>query len=151
MTQHQQANFIAGAGIEGDRYCDKTGFWSFRRGAYRHVTLVTEEELAHYNSIQTLATFTPENIRRNLVIANLELSSLLGQYLTIGGVELYVVRLINFCPRMNDMFGSAELTRMFNNNGWKLGAHCEVIESGTVSVDDIVTVKPFVYPKLLDF
>ena len=146
MQQQQQVNVVANAGIEGDRYYNKKGFWSFRPGSYRQVTIVTEEEIARYNSLQSVRGFTPENLRRNFIVSGISLESMIGQYISIGSAELWVVRPIIFCPRLKDILDAPELAKMFNSNGWKIGAHCEIVKGGVVSSNDIVQIKLYPYP-----
>jgi len=79
---------VPGVGLEGDRYASERGTFSGRPSASsRDVSLIdvaTVDDVAR----ATGHDLCPGDLRRNLVVAGLELESLIGAVLRIGAVRL---------------------------------------------------------------
>ncbi len=91
---------IAGRGLEGDRYCNRTGTYSTDPGSGREVTLIESEAieaLAREYDVQ----LPPSLARRNVVTRDLALNHLVGETFAVGAVVLRGMRLCEPCLHLD--------------------------------------------------
>ena len=124
------------AGLLGDRY-------GGRAGGKRQVTLIAREDLAAVARFlgRTEAELPPELVRRNLVIAGLNLQALKGRHLAIGNdpattVVLEVTGECHPCSRMEEVLGSGG----YNALRGRGGLTARVVRAGTVRLGEPVEV-----------
>ncbi|MCU1537918.1 MAG: sulfurase [Humibacillus sp.] len=115
----------AGAGLVGDRY---------HGSRHRHVTVQAIEAL------EAAATdlgrpVDPGLTRRNITVTGADLPTRPGERLTIGDVELEVVRIAAPCRLLDDTLGPGA-ARALHARG---GTVFRLLTSGTISVGDPVT------------
>ncbi len=116
----------AGKGLVGDRY----------HGArHRHVTLQAQSDLDL--AMAALGyEFQPGDTRRNITVDVGPIPTTPGERLTIGDVELEVVRIAAPCKIMEDAVGPGATPALRR----RAGTCFRVLSSGTISLGDEVTV-----------
>ncbi len=99
----------------------------------RAVTLIQAE---HIGAIQDLsgAEFDPLDLRRNLLVSGINLTSLLGARFSVGEVVLEGTLPCDPCEHMERLLGPGGLAAMTG-----MGGLCaRVIQPGTIRVGDVV-------------
>ena len=127
MQQVPRVDAIAGAGLDGDRYC--TGHGSFNKGAQgkRQVTLI--------NGIFFKgSSFEYVDSRRNIVTMGVELMCLIGKEFQVGRAQFRGVKYCDPCTRPSTLCGKKRsFKEAFFDRG---GLIAEIIESGIIKVGD---------------
>jgi MOSC domain-containing protein YiiM len=130
------AEAITGRGLAIDRYGLGTGFYSYKVGPDRHLTLIAAEQ------VEELAAegvqFDPGEHRRNLVTRGLDLTSLVGRTFFVGDVELRGVRLCPPCVHLEEVTGRAGLREAIGPD--RGGLRTEVVRGGLLRVGDAIRV-----------
>ncbi len=124
----QRVTAEAGKGLVGDRY---------HGTRHRHVSVQSAEDLAEAAEALGRAV-PPEGTRRNLTISHGRVPNSPGSRMTIGGIELEVVRIAAPCRLMDDTLGpggAAALRR-------RAGSICRVLVGGEIGVGDPVRWPP---------
>ena len=80
---------IANHGIEGDRYCSGSGYWSESDNC--EITLIAQENLNHIEKITQIKVQNGEH-RRNIVTTNIDLNQLKGKRFRIGSAYFSYTR-----------------------------------------------------------
>ena len=119
---------VGSAGLTGDH----------GRAGKRAVTLIQAEHLPVIARLAGLApeTVTPERLRRNLVVAGLNLGAMRGKRLRIGagGVVLEIGGPCAPCSRMEAELGPGGYTAMRGHGGWCAA----VVTPGSLRLGDAV-------------
>jgi MOSC domain-containing protein YiiM len=115
----------AGTGLVGDRY---------HGTRHRHVTIQAVEAL-EAAAADLGRPVDPGLTRRNVTVSGAELPTRPGERLTIGDVELEVVRIAAPCRLLDDTLGPGA-ARALHARG---GTVFRLLTSGTISVGDEVT------------
>ncbi len=115
---------IAADGLEGDH----------GRAGKRAVTLFQAEHLAVIAALLGRPSVRPEDLRRNLGVAGLNLAALRGAELRIGTARLRVEGPCPPCSRMEEAFGPGGYSAVRGHGGW----YASVLEAGAVALDDRV-------------
>ncbi len=132
MQRVESAAAISGCGLEGDRYCKGTGYWT-PMGDVCEVTLIASEDLEHIQREIGLSVANGEH-RRNIITSGVELDDLRGKRFRIGEVVLRYDRPRPPCKHIQDMTEPG-MTRALVNRG----GHCaQVVEAGTIRPGDTV-------------
>ncbi len=118
----------AGAGLVGDRY---------HGSRHRHVTVQSAEQLRAAAEIYG-SPIEPQMTRRNITISAGEVPAKPGDRLTIGSVELEVVRIAAPCKLLEDVIGRGAKESLRR----KAGSVCRVLEGGTITIGDPVDLQP---------
>ncbi|MEP6019793.1 MAG: MOSC domain-containing protein [Paracoccaceae bacterium] len=117
---------IGAAGLIGDH----------SKAGKRAVTLIQAE---HLNAIGAyLGRSDPvaaADLRRNLVVAGLNLSALKGRQVNVGTAILRITSICAPCSRMEETFGHGGYSAVRGHGGWC----AEVIEPGRVCLEDEIT------------
>jgi MOSC domain-containing protein YiiM len=116
----------AGRGIVGDRY---------HGTKHRHVTVQSAERLAEAETELGIPVL-PEGTRRNVTISSGEVPTAPGSRITIGEVELEVVRVAAPCRILDDEIapGAAAALRR------RAGSVCRALVGGRIQVGDRVRI-----------
>lgn len=133
MQPLDSAKLVAGVGIEGDRYATGRGYYSKTPRADRQVTLIemeTLEALARDHGIE----LAPNETRRNLTTRHVPLNHLVGRRFRVGAVLLLGARLNVPCKYLEQVTGKPVYAPLLNRSG----LNCEIIESGTVRIGDVL-------------
>src|SRR5262245_43026832 len=85
MESRSAVRAIAGQGLEGDRYCEGTGYYSGDPIWDASVTLIELEAIEAVKRDFGLEIH-PASARRNIVVQGVQLESLLGKRFRVGEV-----------------------------------------------------------------
>lgn len=139
MLNVNQIVLEAGKGIFGDRYYNQEGTFS-NKGEIepdRDVTLIEIEKIDALNKEHNL-DITAEDLRRNIVVSNCDLNSLVDKEFQIGEVVLKGLRLCEPCKYLSDKLNEKKvLTEMVH----KAGLRAQIIKSGSIDLNSQVEVK----------
>lgn len=133
MESAQEANAIAGQGLEGDRYAVGIGQWSKTPGAGREITLIeieSIEALAREKSV----SISPGAARRNVVTQGVALNDLVGREFQVGAVRLCGVRLCDPCAYLETLTQPGVLAGLIHRGGLR----ADVVQGGTIRVNDAI-------------
>lgn len=134
MQRLPEVRALAGCGLEGDRYCQGTGYWT-PFGDVCEATLISGEDLDYIESELGLKVKSGEH-RRNIVVRGMDLSSLAGKRFRVGDALLEYDRPRPPCRHVQEMTDPG-MTRALVNRG----GHCaRVIEGGHIREGDAVEV-----------
>lgn len=131
MLVLNEASVEPGIGIIGDRFKGTSK-------SKRQVSLVQAEHLEVIAKLVNLDRVAPEMLRRNLVVAGINLLALKGQQFKIGDALLEYSGLCHPCSRMEEMFGKGG----YNATRGHAGILARVIKSGRFTLGDEVSVEP---------
>jgi len=117
------------SGLTGDHYQGSSG--------KRQVTLIQQEHLVVIESIIGRPV-TPQMLRRNLVIAGINLLALKKQQFRIGEAVFLATGICHPCSRMATVLGPGGYNAMRGHGG----ITAQVIFNGTIRINDQVTPLP---------
>jgi MOSC domain-containing protein YiiM len=132
-TRIDATTAIAGVGLADDRL-GKAGAAEL---STRQVTLIQSEHLAVIAQLARVPRVDPVALRRNLVIAGINLSALKNARLRIGAALLEIVGPCQPCSRMEAAIGRGGYAAMRGHGGWT----ARVLEGGALQVGDAVRVE----------
>lgn len=132
MKRVDEVEAIAGAGLEGDRYCTGEGSYNKGRKGKRQVTLLNASFL-----IQSAFTF--EETRRNILTADVELMSLIGEEFYVGDVHMRGIKYCIPCDIPSQVSGRAGFKEAFQD---RAGIVAEIIEGGLIKIGDRIIPPP---------
>lgn len=134
MRTVPEAECISGRGIAGDRYFLGTGTFSpTAKKPSQEVTLVEAEEIDRFNE-QCGASYTPRDVRRNLVTRGIRLNDLVGRRFAVGVVVLEGIRLCEPCSYLAGLTRPDVLEALVH----RAGLRAAIVEGGTIRVGDAV-------------
>mgnify|MGYP001042544919 CR=1 FL=1 len=126
----EEAFLRAGVGITGDRYASK--------GGKRQVTMIQSEHIQAIAAFVSKDCLDPALLRRNIVVAGINLLSLKGQRFSVGSAVLEFTGLCHPCSRMEEVLGEGGYNAMRGHGG----ITAKIIESGVIRMDDKVSPCP---------
>jgi hypothetical protein len=131
----KRAEFVSGKGIEGDRYFNSIGTFSekLKESGDFEVTLIEQEEIDAFNNISGL-NYSNSYFRRNIVTTGIRLNPLVGSKLSLGEVQLTVVRLCEPCAYLSDILGEEIMQHMVH----KAGIRAVITKSGIAEAGNTV-------------
>ncbi|HZY66537.1 MAG: MOSC domain-containing protein [Actinomycetota bacterium] len=130
MSRVEEIRAIEGCGLEGDRYCEGTGFWT-PYGDVCEVTLIEAEDLEEIEEELGLHVANGEH-RRNIVTRGIELAGLRGRRFRIGEAVLEYDRPRPPCRHIQEVTEPG-MTRALKRRG----GHCvRVVKGGTIRAHD---------------
>ena len=129
MGRHAQAGRIAWIGIRPGRREPVRAVAAAEAGAAglvgdhgragkRAVTLVQAEHLAAVGAYLGRGPVPPEALRRNLVVAGLNLAALNGWTVTVGEAVLRITGICAPCSRMEETLGRGGYNALRGHGGW---------------------------------
>jgi len=121
---------VAGAGVAGDRYAMKRGYWSDPKWPDQELTFV-EAEVAEALSIESGA------LRRNVVVRGVRLDELIGARFTLGEALIEGVRPCDPCAHIEQVNARPGLLKELAGRG---GLRARIVRGGRVRVGDALTV-----------
>ncbi|PLY06232.1 MAG: sulfurase [Arcobacter sp.] len=125
-------------GIYGDRYFYQEGTFS-NKGKIepdRDVTLIEIEKINAFNT-EFNNTITAEDFRRNIVVSNCDLNSLVDKEFQIGNVVLKGIRLCEPCKYLSDKLNNQEVLSKIVN---KAGLRAQIIKGGSIDMSSQLEV-----------
>ena len=132
MQNVNQIVLEVGKGIFGDRYFNQEGTFS-NKGKIepdRDVTLIEIEKINEFNE-KFNQNITALDLRRNIVISNCDLNSLVDKEFQIGNVVLKGIRLCEPCKYLSNKLDNEKvLTQMVN----KAGLRAQIVKGGSIDM-----------------
>lgn len=122
-----QANAVAGKGLEGDRYYD--------HDVDSQVTLIESEAIDAMAADGGLKIAYAE-ARRNIVTRGVELTSLLNKEFKVGAVTLRGARLSEPCQHLAELTDQKVIEGLVHKGGLK----AQILSDGVIRVGDSVQV-----------
>jgi MOSC domain-containing protein YiiM len=119
---------VVGEGLAGDRY---------RHDGQRQVTLIQRKHLAAVAALVGLDALDPARLRRNLVVAGLNLLALKGRRFRVGAAVLEHTGPCEPCSRMEEALGPGGYNAMRGHGG----ITARVVEGGLIGVGDEVIAR----------
>ncbi|KAA5542825.1 MOSC domain-containing protein [Adhaeribacter rhizoryzae] len=113
--------------LAGDHYAGKPG-------SKRQVTLIQAEHLTTVAAIMNIPNLDPGLIRRNLVVAGLNLLALKDRQFWVGEVLLEYTGLCHPCSRMEENLGPGGYNAMRGHGG----ITARILQGGLLKVGDVV-------------
>jgi MOSC domain-containing protein YiiM len=133
-----RARAIAGRGLEGDRYHDGTGSFSWKgRGNGRDLTLVAAEALEAL-AAERGVDLDGAATRRNVLTRGVDLDALLGRRFSIGEAICVGVRRCEPCTHLADLTDPGVLPGLAGRGGLR----ADIVVGGFVAVGDPVDALP---------
>lgn len=134
MQRVEQAEALAKKGLAGDRYCERTGYWTGTDEC--QVTLIEAEDLEAIGRDQDVKVMNGEH-RRNLVVRHLRLGELAGKQFQIGTVVLEYDRPRPPCAYIQSITEPGMTAALL-----PCGGICaRVVESGVMHVGDTIEIR----------
>ena len=115
-------------GLIGDHYSGQSG--------NRHVTLIQAEHLPVVAALTGRDTLNPALVRRNVVVAGLNLLALKDQLIQIGDTILQITGQCHPCSKMEIALGPGGYNAMRGHGGMT----AKVVRGGVIRVGDTVMV-----------
>ena len=135
MERLEEARAVEGCGIEGDRYCEGTGFWT-PYGDVCEVTLIQGEGLDYIEDELGIGVKNGEH-RRNIVTRGMDLKDLRRERFRIGEVLLEYDGLRPPCRHVEDL-SEPGMRGALRGRG---GLCARVVEGGMIRTDDAIEVE----------
>ncbi len=135
MERVEEVNTIEGCGIEGDRYCEGTGFWT-PYGDVCEVTLIESEDLDYIQNELGISVRNGEH-RRNIITSGIRLGDLRRKRFRIGEAVLEYDRPRPPCRHVQDL-SEPGMTRALKGRG---GICARVVEAGRIRARDAIVVE----------
>jgi MOSC domain-containing protein YiiM len=132
MELVEEVRTVEGCGIEGDRYCEGTGFWT-RYGDVCQVTLIEGEDLDFIQDELGIHVNDGEH-RRNIITRGISLRDLRRKTFRIGETVLRYDRLRPPCRHVQDL-SEPGMTRALKNRG---GICARVVKAGSIRTNDTI-------------
>ncbi|RDE19953.1 MOSC domain-containing protein [Motiliproteus coralliicola] len=132
MKSLQHTRAFATLGLEGDHRVEKTP------GSARQVTLISEEFIQQISHFLGDRIVRPQQLRRNLVVKNINLNALRYQTFKIGDALFEATALCHPCSRMEQELGEGSFAAMLGHGG----LCCKVLQSGIIRLGDAIELCP---------
>jgi len=131
MQDLQEAEAIAGSGLEGDRY--STGAGTFSKSEPGHeITLIETEAVEALRERSIL--LAAGDARRNLVTRGVPLNDLVGCTFQVGEVRLRGVRLCEPCAHLERLTSKGVLRALVHHGGLR----ADIVSGGIIRVGDAI-------------
>jgi MOSC domain-containing protein YiiM len=135
MERVEEVTTVEGCGIDGDRYCEGTGFWT-RYGDVCQVTLIEGEDLDFIENELGIGVKEGQH-RRNIITRGIRLLDLRRKRFRVGEVLLEFDRSRPPCKHVQDL-SEPGMTRALKNRG---GICARVVEAGRIRAQDAIVVE----------
>ena len=135
MQRVEQAEAIVGAGLRGDRYMHRTGYWSGVDEC--QVTLIQAEALEQIAGDSDISVGEGQH-RRNIVTRGIALDGLVGRRFHVGDVLLEYDRPRPPCGYIQTITQKG-MTRALG--GGRGGICVRVVDGGTIRCGDTVVLQ----------
>ncbi|HZF57917.1 MAG TPA: MOSC domain-containing protein [Rubrobacter sp.] len=135
MERVEEVTTVEGCGIDGDRYCEGTGFWT-RYGDVCQVTLIEGEDLDFIENELGISVKEGQH-RRNIITRGIRLLALRRRRFRVGEVLFEFDRSRPPCKHVQDL-SEPGMTRALKNRG---GICARVVEAGRIRAQDAIVVE----------
>jgi len=129
----EQAEAIAGVGLEGDRYALKQGTF-FKPEPDFELTLIEAEALEALKRDYQVE-LTAGEARRNVVTRGVALNHLVGREFRIGEVKVRGIRLCEPCSHLQALAGRPVIKGLLHRGGLR----AQILSDGSIHVGDDVS------------
>jgi MOSC domain-containing protein YiiM len=133
MTPVSEVRAIAGAGLEGDRYCHERGTFS-KKLPNNQLTLIETEALEAAARDYGIEIAAAES-RRNVLTCGMALNHLVGREFQIGEVRLRGLKLCEPCTHLQQLTGKPMIKALLHRGGLR----AEILRGGTIKPGDRIT------------
>ena len=130
MFMPNSAFLIENHGVEGDHSAQKPG-------KKRQISLIQAEHIPVIQQLANRKTLEPELLRRNLVIAGINLLALKDQQFSIGDAVLEGTGPCAPCSRMEETLGKGGYNAVRGHGG----ITARIIQGGNITIGDLVYYK----------
>ncbi|MDP9455700.1 MAG: MOSC domain-containing protein [Actinomycetota bacterium] len=134
MRRMPEVRALVGGGLEGDRYCKGTGYWT-KFGDVCEVTLIEAEDLEEIRDEEGLKVQNGEH-RRNIITRGVRLEDLKGMRFKIGEATLEYDRPRPPCRHVQELTEPG-MTRALRRRG---GICARVVQGGAIRAEDAIEV-----------
>jgi MOSC domain-containing protein YiiM len=128
-----EARALAGKGLEGDRYCNQAGTYSYQGGSARQVTLIEVEAIEALKRDGGIE-LDPGASRRNIVTRGVALNHLVGREFRIGAVTLRGIELCEPCAHLQKLTEQGVMRGLVHRGG----LNAEILTDGLICIGDAV-------------
>jgi MOSC domain-containing protein YiiM len=128
-----EARALAGKGLEGDRYCNQAGTYSYQGGSARQVTLIEVEAIEALKRDDGIE-LDPGASRRNIVTRGVALNHLVGREFRIGAVTLRGIELCEPCAHLQKLTEQGVMRGLVHRGG----LNAEILTDGLICIGDAV-------------
>jgi MOSC domain-containing protein YiiM len=135
MERVEEVRTLEGCGIEGDRYCEGTGYYT-PYGDVCEVTLIAAEDLDYIQTELGIRVKNGEH-RRNIITRGIDLDSLRRRRFRVGEAVLQYDRPRPPCRHVQDL-SEPGMTRALRRRG---GICARVVEAGRIRARDAIEVE----------
>jgi MOSC domain-containing protein YiiM len=135
MERVEEVRTLEGCGIEGDRYCEGTGYYT-PYGDVCEVTLIAAEDLDYIQTELGIRVKNGEH-RRNIITRGIDLDSLRRRRFRVGETVLQYDRPRPPCRHVQDL-SEPGMTRALRGRG---GICARVVEAGRIRPRDAIEVE----------
>jgi len=122
------ANALEGLGLEGDRRCLGTP------GSARQISIISQEHIVAIATIMNISPIDPRLLRRNLVVAGININALRHQTFSIGNAKFEATAFCHPCSRMDEALGQGGHAAMLGHGG----ICAKIISGGSIAIGDAV-------------
>ena len=130
IEEVKKVELLAGKGVVGDRHFHENN------NVRSQITLIESENIDYYNN-KFNTDYTYLNFRRNVVTKGIELNNLVGKKLSIGNIEIEGHDLCRPCKHLEETLKGKDILKEFLRKG---GLRCEILTSGTIKLEDEITI-----------
>ena len=134
MRRVPEVRALVGGGLEDDRYCKGTGYWT-QLGDVCEVTLIEGEDLDEIRDEDGIRVHNGEH-RRNIITRGVRLEDLKGSRFKIGEVTLEYDRPRPPCRHVQELTEPG-MTKALRRRG---GICARVVEGGAIRAEDAIEV-----------
>lgn len=134
MQRVAEVRALVGGGLEGDRYCEGTGYWT-GLDYVCEVTLIEAEDLEEIRDEQGLGVLNGEH-RRNIITRGVRLEKLEGMRFKVGEAVLEYDRPRPPCRHIQELTEPG-MTRALRRRG---GICARVVEGGAIRSEDALEI-----------
>ncbi len=134
MEAVEEVEAVADAGLQGDRYAERTGYWSGIDEC--QVTLIEGEVIDQIDRETDLQIEHGEH-RRNVITRGVRLLDLAGKRFSVGEAILEFDRPRPPCRYIEQLTRPGMMAALGGGRG---GICARVIESGVVRVNDVIEI-----------
>lgn len=131
MEPREEAEALAGKGIDGDRYAIEAGKYSGTKVGKRAITFIEREAIAQANDTYDLG-MSEEETRRNVVVEGVPLNHLVGAEFLVGDVRFRGFDLSEPCVYLEQLTGKPARKALLHRGGLR----AEILEGGPIRVGD---------------
>jgi len=137
LSNTGQVRAMAGVGLEGDRYYNRTGTYSKKHNESREATFIEAEALEALARDYKIELAGAES-RRNITTRGVALNHLVGREFRVGEAVFRGIRLCEPCTHLEETSGKRVREGLIHRGGLR----AQIVSSGLVRVGDVIESLP---------